>query len=353
MSGKIAETLSAKLTPEEKDRIGGKPTSNLEAYHLYTQGRTHLAQRTERGIRRAQVYFQRAIDLDESYAPAWAGLAEALVLLKFYSYQIPEECQNTMDILEIARKAIELDSDIAESHASLGILYATQKEGPEAICELEQAIELQPSYAEAHNWLGWMHMILGDPNKGIGPAERAAELDPMAPYVRVYLAKIYLAAGKYEQALREARRAREIQPEFVLTYFMEGISLYHIGRFRQALFALNEAWSNTKSSSVPSRTEVGAALALVYAKLGEEMEVRKLLNKIRQTDDHVAAGLVEAALGQTEEALSNFEIVQEWGYFSTAYLKFFFPVIMEPIREDERYRKILKCIDTSWGLNPS
>ena len=287
-----------------------------------------------------------AIDKDSTYALAWAGLAEALILLEFYNYTTPGE--GVPDALTAARKALKLGPDLAESHASRGILHATNRQGSEAKRKLKQAIKLQPSYAEAHNWLGWIYMILGEPEKAIVPAERATELDPMAPFIRVYMSKIYIAAGQYEQALKEARRARQILPEFALTHFMEGLALYHLSRFSEALFALKESLTLAEPGKIPVQTELWAVLALTYSASNNNSEVQRLLTKIQETSDHFSEGLVLAALGKTDEAFYSFEKVKKWGYFSTAYIRNFFPDVLNPLRKDSHFATILQQVEKSW-----
>ncbi|SHE56167.1 TolB amino-terminal domain-containing protein [Fodinibius roseus] len=348
LAEKVTDTLQAQLTPEEKKRIQEKPTENLEAYHMYVQGQTHLAHRTERGINRALKYFQRAVEIDSSYALAWAGIAESLVLLKFYEYPLPE---NTPDAMEAVRHALELDPELGEAHASLGILHASLQEGPEAIRELEQAIKFQPGYAEAHAWLGWTYMITGRLKEALKPAERAAELDPRAPYTRVYLGKTYLADGQYEKGLYEAKSARQMQPEFTLNHYMEGLALYHLDRFSEALLAMKEAQSLVRSKGTPAETEILAILALNYIASDNPTKAEKLLPKINKMEDWFSSGLVHAALGEDKDTFKAFNKIKNWGYFSTALFRYFFPKLLEPIRDDARSRQIIQQINEDWGLN--
>ena len=347
LAEKVTDTLRTKLTSPEKKRIEEQPTKNLEAYHLYGQGRTHLARRTERSIRRAFSYFQQATEHDSDYALAWAGLAEALVLLEFYAYPVPEG----HEAMKAAQKSLKLDPNLGQAHASLGILYATRKAGPDAVRELEQAVDLQPSYAEAHNWLGWMYMILGEPQKALDTAARAVELDPMAPYVRVYMGKIYLANKEFEKALDETKIARRMQPEFALTHYMEGIALYHLNNFSEVLFALKEALALARPGGVPSEWEVRAALALAHVATGNKSEAENLLSQIQRVEDPFSVGLVQAALGRYEEAFDLFEQVKEWGYFSTAFFRYFFPDVLNPLRSSRRCKQIIRQVNKSWGLN--
>jgi tetratricopeptide (TPR) repeat protein len=247
-------------------------------------------------------------------------------------------------------KALELNPDLAEAHASLGIVHACNRRGPDAIRELKHAISLQSSYAEAHNWLGWMYMMMGEMDKAIEPAERALELDPMAPYVRVYLGEIYMAKGQYEMALKQVKSARQMQPEFELNHMMEGLALYHLGRFSEAIFALEESLTLARPDGTPAKTEIQCVLGLTHAAAGNESEFQKMHRTIEDNDDLFSSGMMQAVLGNTGKALDNFEEVSEWGYFSTAFLRYFFPKILGPIRNESRYSNLLTKVESDWGL---
>jgi len=349
IAGAIAQSLEMELTSAEKERVERRPTENLDAYRLYAQGRGHLDQRTEDGLRRAFECFQRAIEEDSSYALAWAGLTDALSLFEFYGFALPDDAPAPM---EAAQRAVDLGPNLGETHAALGILHAIRHDGVAALRELERAVELAPSYAESYVWLGWLHLYLGRPEAGLPSAERAVELDPLAPAYRVYLAENYLANGKADAALREARRAREIQPEYGLTHYMEGIVLHHQGRFDDATAALQRCLSRVPPESTPTHAEVRAALAATQAASGNRDRARELGRQIDRTEASFSKGLVHAALGDPERAFECFEQIHDWGSFTTEHARYFFPNVLGPLREDPRYDELLRTVNEYWGLRP-
>lgn len=346
---KIVDALAARLTPEEQERVEQRPTENLDAYRLCMQGRTHLDERTEDGIRRAFDCFQRAIDQDSEYALAWAGLTDALSLFAFYGFAPPDDAPDPM---EAAQRAVDLDPELGEARTSLGIQHAIRHEGPAALGELTRAVEQTPSYAEAHIWLGWVQLCLGRPEKGLASAKQAVELNPLGPAFRVYLAEHYLANDKRDDALREARRAREIQPEYGLTHFMEGLALHHQGRFVAAASSLQRAQSLVPSQGTPEHTETQAVLAVTYAVSDDERRARKLLHQIDETTAPFSAGLVLAALDDADAAFEAFNRVGDWGSFETEHLRYFFPDVLGSLREDPRYDELVRTVNRSWGLKP-
>lgn len=351
LAREIAEVLRAELTPEERKRFEGArvSTRDLEAYRLHAEGRRGLDQRTEEGIARAIDRFRRATDRDPDYAPAWAGLAEAVLLLRFYDYPAPEDVP---DPRVAAERALELDPADAEAHASLGILHSLRQDGPAALRALRRAVELRPSHAEAHAWLGWVRLMVGSPRTASATAVRAVEIDPLAPAARAYLAEIRLAEGEAEQALREATRAHEIQPEYALACFMKGLALHHLERWTDAEQAFADALRLARPRGTPSRAEVRAALAANRAAAGDVSGAREELVRLEEAADPFSLGLARAAVGEVDGAFEAFGRVREWGSFETEHLRYFFPTALGPLRGDPRYEALIREVNRHWGVDP-
>ncbi len=266
VSKSIIVALQVQLSSFEVERVERIPTDNLEAYRLYLLGHNALEERSKEGLQQAADYFQQAIDEDTSYALAWTGLADALSL--YYDYGFEETGDKLPQAEQAIRHALLLDSDLAETHASYGLLLSNRNQGPAAVKELSQAIELRPSYAEAHNWLGWVHLLLGHPQEGLESATRAVALDPLSGEAVSNLALAYLAIGKHEIALSEARRVQDTLPSWPTGKLYEGLALYHLAR-------LTEAHSVLQHLSVPwTDSGASAAQALVLVATGDLIEAR-------------------------------------------------------------------------------
>lgn len=343
VSKSIIVALQVQLSSFELERVEQIPTDNLEAYRLYLLGRNALDERSKEGMQQAADYFQQAIDEDASYALAWTGLADALSL--YHDYGFEETGNKLLQAEQAIRHALLLDSDLAETHASYGLLLSNRNQGPAAVKELSQAIELRPSYAEAHNWLGWVHLLLGHPQEGLESTTRAVALDPLSGEAVSNLALAYLAIGKHEIALSEARRVEDTLPSWPTGKLYEGLALYHLAR-------LTEAHSVLQHLSVPwTDSGASAAQALVLVATGDLFEARVRLAQIEQTDDLFSAGLIYAALGETDRAFAVFERIDQWRAWPTLAMRYYFPNVLSPVRNDVRYQKLLREIDRSWGIS--
>ena len=343
----ILKTLEIRLTPREKSRKIQIPTENLEAYRLYTLGRSNLDLRTEEGIYRGLDYFKGSIELDPQYALAWAGMADALSLLKYYGLPIPK---NSMTPVAVASKAVELDGSLGEGHCALGIAYSGEQNGPAAIRELELAISLSPSYAEAYIWLGWVNIMIGRPSQGTVPGEKAVKFNPLAPAFRIFLSIIYLANKKYREALAEARRAREINPDYMLTHYVEGLALYHLKNFEEALSSFQKILPTAPPMGTPSKAEVQTVMAFCYHALEEKEWGQNLKEEIHARINPFSLAMLQALTGELSAAFQSLERVQDWGSFSCEKIRYLFPKVLSDLRRDKRFSGLIRKVDEAWSL---
>lgn len=348
LAARIARTLHAELDTVPRRQGTGDANRDLEAFRLCAQGRAFIDQRTSHALTLAIPYFQRAIARDPSYALAWAGLADALSVLEFYDYPVPDDVP---DALVVARRAVELDPELGPAHASLGIIQSIRQRGPAAMQQLEHAIRLAPGYAEAHVWLAWVRLVCGDAAGALAPARRAAELDPLAPAIHAYLAITWLAHAELDRALDEAMRAREIQPGYGLAHYTEGLVLYHLDRFEPACAAFDAARALVPPDGTPSHVEIDAALALTRAAAGRHDDARDLLARITRARHPFSAALVYAALGDQDAALAALDQVRDWRSFATELVRYCFPRVLDPVRSDERFRAVLHQVNRAWGID--
>ncbi|NGP77997.1 protein kinase [Balneolaceae bacterium YR4-1] len=343
----ITGELETRLSADEKSRVERKPTENLNALRLFIEGMGLLEQRTPDAVLASVDYFMKAIEEDPEYAPAWAVLGEALIYIDFYKYDTMDNYSVTPR--EATDRALSLNPDLAEAHASQGILFYTQKRGTQAVEELERAIELQPSLETAQNWLGFVYLLVGEPEEAIIHAKRAIELNPLAPASHLYPSLSYLALGNEAEALREVRRAKEIQPEWGEIYAFEGVMLYHNQRYEEALEALARADSligrEAQSVWLP---DVATITALTRRALGQEMNSGGVSGEEASGINPFWIGIQQAARNDREAALASFNEIEQFSMWPNLSLRYYFPDILGPLRSDEQYREVLDRMNRQW-----
>ncbi|MGK7312965.1 MAG: tetratricopeptide repeat protein [Candidatus Longimicrobiales bacterium M2_2A_002] len=335
----IVAALQDRLAPGAAGAGTGRGTDDLEAYRLYVLGRGLLGPREEGSMRRAVDYFRRALERDPGYAPAWAGLADALTYLETFGYDLPAVA---VDAREAAEQALELDPGLAEAHFALANLAHAERDNPRAIRLLERAIEARPSYSDAFNLLSWIQKQAGLPQQALENAERAVFLDPRGSAPLSNLALARLALGDPVGALEDARSIRDIQPDFATGPFLEALALYHAGRFRETLPLLQNlsvAWA----PDAPTALE-----ALTRLALGDTTGARKAARGLEPADHTFSTALIEAAMGNTDAATAAMAGIERWDYWPTFAVRYFFPGVLAPVRADARFDDILSAVRASW-----
>jgi TolB-like protein len=162
----IAQQIRIVLTPQERVRLASVRKVDPAAYEAYVRGRYFLGKRTEPDLRKGLGYFQAAIDADPTYAAAYSGLADCYNMLGYYSALSPKAAYPNADAA--ARKALELDSMLAEPHTSLAWTnFMFNWDWSSAEREFRRAIALNPNYPVAHAWYGGYLAAMGT-----GPSPR-------------------------------------------------------------------------------------------------------------------------------------------------------------------------------------
>jgi TolB-like protein/tetratricopeptide (TPR) repeat protein len=338
----IAETLRVKLTGAQAKAITARPTENNAAHELYLKGRYFWFKRTAEDLKKAADYFQQAIDADPNYALAYVGLADAFVLVPAYGGASPRECYPKAKVA--ARRAIELNDDLAEAHASYGkVLWNHDLDFIQSLAEFERALKLNPNYATAHHWYGNSPLAsLGRFDQAIAEMKRAVELDPLSLIYNTDLGVTLILARRYDEGIERLQRVLELDPNFYYAHYNLGLALELRGDLAGAIAKYKRA-RELSDDPVPA-----AYLGHAYGVAGRKDEALQILNELGEAAKHryvpnPAFALVELGLGQKEKAMDWLER----GYEAhearfIAYIKV--DPFLDPLRGDPRFEALLKKV---------
>ncbi len=349
LASRIVRSLHAELV-EGGPRVAA--TDDLDAYRLVVEGRSQSDLRTGAGLTGAIDLFERAVEQDPDYALAWVGLADALTLAADYGHGPSAE------LLPRAKgavyRALALDPDSPEAHTSLGLLYSNYRDGPGAIREFERAIDRSPGYAEAHNWLSWVALLVGRADAALESSRRAVELNPLSAEAVSNLAISRLAVGEAGQALIEARRSYDLSPSFTTARFYEGIVLYELERFEEAVAVLEPLSVAATGELLVPWAQMGpdATLAAALSAAGDTQRAQDILAAIDPSTHPFAHGLVLAALGETGRALAVFAGIDDVDEWPSLTLHHWHRTIWEPLAADPRYHHLRDVTYRSWRATP-
>lgn len=270
----IAAALRAELSRDENIRLRKEPTSDLEAYQLYLQGRHCYIRFTEQELRRSIHFYERAIARDAGYAMAYVGIAMAYSELVETGAVEPEDAYRRSK--EAAMTALGLDSELGEAHCVLAVLkFVSDFDWPGAEAEFKRALELTPGNADTYDFYGRLCSALGRHDEAIAMLTRAFELDPLAH--RVDIATALLRAGSYDEALQLAERAVALDPHYARGLATLAWAFAKKGQYDQGVAYLEKAVSLTPGDSLWL-----AQLGEVYGMAGEVDKARDVLRQLEE-----------------------------------------------------------------------
>ncbi|HEX8649692.1 MAG TPA: tetratricopeptide repeat protein [Pyrinomonadaceae bacterium] len=342
ISREISEKLRLRLSGEDKRRLVKRYTENTAAYQLYLKGRYFTNKRTGEWIKKGIECFQQAIDLDPSYALAYAGMADAYAFLASSTGGLPPvECYPKAKAA--AMKALEIDDSLGEAHASLGFAHLLYDwDFAEAEREFKRAIKLNPNYANAHDGYGFYLKATGQSEAAIRACQRAQKLDPLSLYATVSLGWVYYFARQYERAVEQGHKALEMDPRFDFAHWIIGLAYAQQGKAKDAVAALNQAVLLTGGAIT-----FMAYLGYAYGRAGLHEEARFVLEDFKETakERYVPAyyfAIIHLGLGEHDQALTWLEQAFEERSGFLAYTKV--EPMLDPLRDDPRFASLLQRV---------
>ena len=302
----ITNALRGKLAGTEDSAVVRHPTADLAAYTLYLKGRQALSQRTFAQLVRGSELFGEAIQRDTGFARAYAGLADAYVLMPLYGNLSPREAWPKARAA--ARNALALDSSLAEAHTALAygtMVHDWDWSGAER--GFRRAIALDPNYATAYQWYSDYLLGRGRFQESLQMMRRAHELDPLSPIISAELGRALFYLGRREEAVAQLRETLQLDPSFAGAHALLGSIYLESGRVTEALTELRKGvdLSERRAANV-------ALLAAAHAAAGNRDSAQALLTELtaRSRREYVSPfALVHPylGLGDTTRALDWLE----------------------------------------------
>ncbi len=339
ISSRVADDLIEHLSKDERTELARNYTADPAAYRHYLEGRYHWGKRTSDGMRKSIEYFEQAIQKDPQYALAYVGLADANATLATYRVMAASEVMPRAR--EAAERAVSLDRNLAEAHASLGKIltdYEWNWEGAER--EFQLAISLKPNYANGHHWYSTLLAHLGRFDEAIREANRAVELDYLSPAASTQLGSVLYRARRYDQAKETLRKTLEREPNHLTAILYLGICDLVQGNSAEALGVFLKA-----RALAPNNVDLIALLGHAYAKSGNIVEARKCENQLIELEKQTyvspfARSAIPRALGDLDEGFKWLERCFEQNDPSIRSLKT--DPLFDGMRHDPRFAVLLK-----------
>lgn len=336
----IAQRVEVTVTGEEHARLTAARSVSPVVYESYLKGRFALDKDNRTDIDESIADFEDAIKQDPTFAPAYVGLANAHSKLASVFIGAPPELERAK-VVSAARKALELDPELAEAHTVLAVMQQEQWHWTEAETEFKRALELNPSNATAHNGLARWLVCHGRIEEALQWVRRGRELDPVA-VSGTEVTWILFQSRRYDEAMQELRSVLAVRPDDSGALWFLGFVLIANRQAGDAIPYLE------KALSVSGRSPgVIGVLIRAYAQAGRRADALRLLAELKKRKQ---AGYVPAAafvnaylgLGDNEEAFAWLE----QGYKEHSNILQWLKVhpYFDPLRDDPRFKDLLRRV---------
>ena len=339
VSQKISIALKHILTREEKPKVSSSSTENADAYKAYLKGRHHWGKFDLSSSRKAAEYFVQAIEIDPTYALAYAGLADAYYRLS----NVYAPSREAMPKAKAAAvKALEIDDTLSEAHAAMGIIkmfYEWDWSGAEE--EFNKAIESNHNNAIAHQRFGLYFNLLGRFDEARQELDQAVLIDPLSPHSYWSLALTYFLTCQYEKVIEEVQKALEMERDYKPVLYLLGRTYQRCGQVDQAIEIFKKIFALSNSPMFLG------ALGHAYAMSGEQQLAHDILNQLQELSKrcYVSAysqAIIHLALGNADQTFVCLEKACHERCEMMTWLKI--DPCFDSIRSDLRFTNLLRQV---------
>jgi adenylate cyclase len=269
VAAKIANTLQAKLSGAEQKAIAVHPTESSEAHEFYLRGRFYWNRGLGPDFEKSRDYYEKALQLDPTYALAYAALADYYGFA-FANGLLPPIEKWAKAEEDNAKKALELDPTLGEAYnplAAVKLYY--YRNWPEAESDFRRGLELSPNFAEMHSHYAFCLVLFARNDEAFSEMQRALVLDPLSTRFGFFAGRLRFLTRQYDSAIQEYRKTIEIDPNFPPVHEALGHAYEKKGMQKEAI----AEWANALTLS--GESEQASILQQTYATSGFEVAVRK------------------------------------------------------------------------------
>ncbi|MFC1660643.1 protein kinase [Gemmatimonadota bacterium] len=341
MSRAIVGALKLKLSPVEDHDLSQRAIHDLPTYDLYLLGRHHWHRFTEEDIRKATEYFQRAIDLDPSFAPAFGGLAAAYFIVSGPGVPGLPARVVIPKAKDAAERALSLDPSNAFAAVALAFVFAWYElDWIAAERILRRVVMTNPGSPEAHEGYAMYLSMSGSHQRAMRHIETAIELDPLWPLYYANAGEILYMDRRFDESLEYCTRALELDDRFIWAHIQMAMSQIQAGELEKAVSRLEE--------HAGARHPWGLQfLGYAYGRIGRTPEARDVLARLETLTAEGFASAVNMAavllgLGEDDRALENLEVaLAESPPGSTALAYLGVDPVWGSIRGNSRFQEVV------------
>ena len=345
---RILEGLKLELSPKEQEKLGRRPTTNVEAYEEYLRGRDNFGRFIFRTVsaddcEAAIANFKNAVKLDPQFALAHSGLGACYANRMFKGLGTPEDYTYAEAAFS---KAFFYDPNVVEARVLMVLIYLSRGEKRKARAEIATLQNQFPNDAPLYFVKGTMHRLDGEYPESLKSFEKLARLDPLARVVAAYnRARIYLYQGMYDEALRELDKGAKVEPNNPLLRIFRSSVLFYQGHEEEAIELMRGVLEQN-----PKMDGIRPLYAIYLGAYGRHEEARAQLTddarNLAKADHDMAYWMASAytQLGEKDEAFYWLERAIRLGNENKPWFEN--DKLLAPLRADPRFNELMSKIET-------
>ncbi len=344
LANQVAQSLTDKLSPQEKQLLVKRYTENREAFEAYLRGRYFFNKRDNENYKKAIAEFERAVKSDPNYALALTGLADVYALQANITTPVEERNALYEKSKATVIKALELDENLAEAHTTLGWIARTHEwNWEQSEKHFKRAIEINPNYVNARQWYAYLLTSVGRLDEALVEIEKAKNLEPLTKAVLMNYQGVLIFRKEYDQALKLTEQIAKMDDDKNTNIRILTIAHLNLGSDDKIIEIVEKYSEEIKGQSVGNYTL--SNLAVAYHRTGNTAKANEIFKSLEQkakTDNGVAFRLAMAygTLGRKDEAMTHLQKLYEVHDDRMVWMK------VEPrfdnLRNDERFKEILR-----------
>jgi DNA-binding winged helix-turn-helix (wHTH) protein/TolB-like protein/thioredoxin-like negative regulator of GroEL len=333
----LVNALSISLSSLERDALTKQYTRSPEAYQLYVKGRYQWNRRNSAGMAEADKLFRSAIEIDPQFALAYAGLADTIATTG-----------RAGEAWQAASKAMELDPNLAEAHATWGfvqLFHSWEWKGAEQ--SFRKSIDLNPGYATAHQWYAILLGIEGRNTEAKAEMQRALDINPVSYNFLADMGQLYYFEHQYDKAEDYCLQSLGIYPQFVFAHIHLNSIYLQTGQYDKAVDEDLKVAETDSTPEKPSDEELRSIQRYVdgYREIFKKGGIKAYEEQYARKDNpspdiNYARAKALAFLGEKEKALDNLERAYRSRVFLMAFVKA--DPVFDKLRDEPRFQAIVK-----------
>lgn len=340
----IADEIEITLMPQEEERLARAGPVDPEVNEAYLRAMYFLNKFTTKGFQESLKYFHQAIEIDPDFAPGWAGLSGAHLLIAYFGNESPRE--GILQARVGALRALELDDQLSAAYSALGWVRLYTWDWPGAGEAFEEALRLNPNDSATYHGYADYLTLTGRPEEGLVQVRRGRSIDPLTPMATLPVPFHLYMMRQYDESIAEAQKLLETDPDYPVNlllskvYWQKGLFEESLAEYGKVLVRRNdsgllEALENGNADSADSGPH--AAMRAV----AQELVTRSKLGYV----DSFRIASTFAIAGEVDLAFEWLDNAVDQGSLELVYVNI--RPEFDPLRDDPRYKSLMHRLGLS------